>query len=70
MAKTVLIADNSSFVLLSVRLLLQVRHRELVVRKTVDGVDAIEKTKKSKSDLTLLDLAMPRLIGIGAAVAR
>jgi CheY-like chemotaxis protein len=52
---------------LSVRLLLEGRHKELVVREAVDGVDAIEKAKQSKPDLILLDLAMPRLNGAGAA---
>jgi len=66
-AKTVLIADDSASVRLSVRLLLQGRHAELVVREAVDGVDAIEKAKKSKPDLILLDLAMPRLNGAEAA---
>ena len=67
MAITVLIADDSASVRLSVRLLLQGRHAELVVREAVDGVDAIEKVKKSKPDLILLDLAMPRLNGAEAA---
>jgi CheY-like chemotaxis protein len=66
-AKTVLIADDSASMRLSVRLLLQGRHKELVVREAVDGVDAIEKAKKSKPDLILLDLAMPRLNGAEAA---
>jgi len=65
--KTVLIADDSASMRLSVRLLLQGRHTELVVREAVDGVDAIEKAKKSKPDLILLDLAMPRLNGAEAA---
>ena len=68
MAKTVLIADDSASVRLSVRLLLQGRHAELVVREAFDGIDAIEKAKKSKPDLILLDLAMPRLNGAEAAV--
>jgi CheY-like chemotaxis protein len=67
MAKTVLIADDSAAMRLSVRLLLQGRHKELVVREAVDGIDAIEKAKKSKPDLILLDLAMPRLNGAEAA---
>jgi CheY-like chemotaxis protein len=67
MAKTVLIADDSASVRLSVRLLLQGRHKQLVVREAVDGVDAVEKAKKSKPDLILLDLAMPRLNGAEAA---
>jgi two-component system nitrate/nitrite response regulator NarL len=65
--KTVLIADDSASMRLSVRLLLQGRHKELVVREAVDGVDVIEKAKKSKPDLILLDLAMPRLNGAEAA---
>ena len=67
MAKTVLIADDSASVRLSVRLLLQGRHKELVVREAFDGMDAIEKAKRSKPDLILLDLAMPRLNGAEAA---
>jgi len=65
--KTVLIADDSAAMRLSVRLLLQGRHKELMVREAVDGVDVIEKAKKSKPDLILLDLAMPRLNGAEAA---
>ncbi len=67
MPKTVLIADDSASVRLSVRLLLQGRHKELVVREAFDGMDAIEKAKKSKPDLILLDLAMPRVNGAEAA---
>jgi len=47
-AKTLLIADDSASVRLSVRLLLQGRHKEIVVREAFDGMDAIEKAKKSK----------------------
>ena len=52
---------------LSVRMLLEGRHKQLVVREAVDGVDAVEKAKRSKPDLILLDLAMPRLNGAEAA---
>ena len=37
------------------------------MREAIDGVDAIEKAKKSRPDLILLDLAMPRLNGAEAA---
>ena len=67
MPKTVLIADDSASVRLSVRLLLQGRHKEIVVREAFDGMDAIEKAKKSKPDLILLDLSMPRVNGAEAA---
>ncbi len=67
MPKTVLIADDSAAMRLSVRLLLQGRYRELMVREAIDGIDAVEKAKKTKPDLILLDLAMPRLNGAEAA---
>jgi CheY-like chemotaxis protein len=47
--------------------LLERRHSELIVSEAVDGVDAIEKAKKTRPDLILLDLAMPRLNGAEAA---
>ena len=65
--KTVLIADDSAAMRLSVRLLLEGRHTDLTVREAVDGLDAIEKVKKSKPDLILLDLAMPQINGAEAA---
>jgi len=66
-AKTILVADDSASVRLSVRLLLENRYKQVVVCEAVDGADAIEKAKKSKPDLILLDLAMPRLNGAEAA---
>ena len=67
MTKTILIADDSASVRLSVRLLLQGRHKELVVCEAVNGVDAIWKAKTSQPDLILLDVAMPLLNGAEAA---
>ncbi len=67
MPKTVLIADDSASMRLSVRFLLRGRHPKLKVREAVDGVDAIEKAKTFQPDLILLDLAMPRLNGAEAA---
>ena len=67
MAKIVLIADDNAPMRLSVRMLLEGRHTELMVCEAVDGIDAIEKAKKSTPDLILLDLAKPRLNGAEAA---
>jgi len=66
-SKSVLIADDSPSIRRSVRFLLERRHSELIVSEAVDGVDAIEKAKKTRPDLILLDLAMPRLNGAEAA---
>jgi DNA-binding NarL/FixJ family response regulator len=66
-AKTVLVADDSASMRLSVRMLLEGRHTELMVCEAVDGIDAIRKAKTSQPDLILLDLAMPRLNGAEAA---
>ena len=67
MAKTVLVADDRAFMRLSVRILLEGRHTDLLVCEAVDGIDAIRKAKTSQPDLILLDLAMPRLNGAEAA---
>ena len=67
MTKTVLIADDHASMRLSVRLLLEGRHPELLVREAVDGLDAVEKARRARPDLILLDLAMPRLNGAEAA---
>ena len=67
MFKSVLIADDSASMRLSVRFLLRGRHPQLKVREAVDGVDAIEKAKIFQPNLILMDLAMPRLNGAEAA---
>ena len=67
MSKTVLVADDSATMRLTVRLLMECRNAELVVQEAVDGVDAIEKAEILKPDLIVLDLAMPRLNGAEAA---
>jgi len=66
-SKTILIADDSASMRLSVRMLLEGRHTELKVREAIDGIDAIEKAKAFRPDLILLDLVMPRLNGAEAA---
>jgi CheY-like chemotaxis protein len=65
--RIVLIADDSASMRLSVRMLLEGRHTELMVCEAVDGIDTIQKAKTAQPDLILLDLSMPRLNGAEAA---
>lgn len=69
MTRTVLVADNSASMRLSIRLLLESWNPEVAVRDAIDGLDAIQKAEKLKPDLILLDLNMPRLNGAEAASA-
>jgi DNA-binding NarL/FixJ family response regulator len=67
MSKNILIVDDSHVTRRITRLFLEIQIGFEVCGEAVDGVDAIEKAKKLKPDLILLDLAMPRMNGIEAA---
>ena len=68
MPKSILIVDDSDTVRRVTRLFLESQLGLEVCGEAVDGVDAIEKAKELKPDLILLDLAMPRLNGVEAAM--
>jgi DNA-binding NarL/FixJ family response regulator len=67
MSKNILIVDDSDITRKIIRLFLEIQIGFEVCGEAVDGLDAIEKAKKLKPDLILLDLAMPRMNGIEAA---
>ena len=67
MSKNILIVDDNDVTRKITRLFLEIQVGFEVCGEAVDGVDAIEKAKKLKPDLILLDLAMPRMNGIEAA---
>lgn len=62
-SKRILVADDSDIVRRAVRSYLTERDFE-VCGEAVDGEDAVEKARKLKPDLILLDVAMPRTNGI------
>lgn len=66
--KSVLIVDDSATVRGIIRLFMEQQEGIAVCGEAVDGVDAIQKARELKPDLILLDLAMPRMNGIEAAV--
>lgn len=65
-SKRILFADDSDIVRRAVRSYLTERDFE-VCGEAVDGEDAVEKARKLKPDLILLDVAMPRTNDIVAA---
>jgi DNA-binding NarL/FixJ family response regulator len=66
MSKRILVADDSDTVRRVVRSYL-IQQDFDVCGEAVDGEDAIEKARKLKPDLILLDVAMPRTNGIETA---
>src|ERR1700732_4305842 len=67
MTKCILIADDNDFVRTVIRFFLESHQGFEVCGEATDGVDAIEKAKKLKPDLIVLDLMMPRMNGVEAA---
>src|SRR5580692_164670 len=66
MSKRILVADDSDTVRRVVRSYL-IQQDFDVCGEAVDGEDVIEKARKLKPDLVLLDVAMPRTNGIVVA---
>jgi CheY-like chemotaxis protein len=69
MRQTVLVADDSASMRLSMRLLLENWHPGLSIREASDGLDAIKQAEELQPDLVLLDLRMPGLNGAEVASA-
>jgi DNA-binding NarL/FixJ family response regulator len=65
--KTILIADDSASVRYVIREFLKDVPDLEICGEAVNGLDAIEKAKKLKPNLVLLDLSMPEMNGIEVA---
>lgn len=62
----IVIADNESIIRMDLKEILE-SAGHTVVGEAVDGVKAVELTRKFKPDLVIMDIQMPELDGIGAA---
>jgi CheY-like chemotaxis protein len=66
-SKYILIADDSGAIRSATRQSLESRPGFKVCGEAVDGLDAVEKARRLRPDLIILDLAMPRMNGLQAA---
>src|SRR5437764_1188963 len=63
----VLVADDHGIVRSGIRLLLERQPDIEVVAEAADGAEAVAQALKSRPDLCILDVGMPRLTGLQAA---
>jgi PleD family two-component response regulator len=67
MPKKILLVDDSATVLMMERMILSQGRYELLQAK--NGKEAVEKAKRDRPDLILMDVVMPELDGFGALAA-
>ncbi|MGJ6963990.1 response regulator [Streptosporangium sp. G11] len=65
----VLLADDQAMVRASLRIILEDQPDITVVAEACDGVEAIEQARRTRPDVCLVDVQMPRLDGIEVARA-
>jgi two-component system, NarL family, response regulator NreC len=65
---TILLADDHALVRAGIRLLLDAEPDMLVVAEAVDGEQAVTEAIRLRPDIALLDVTMPRLNGLDAAL--
>jgi len=67
MGKRIVLADDNAAVRRALRGILELEGDWKVDGEAVDGRDAIEKAKKLRPDLIVLDVSMPVMSGLDAA---
>ncbi|GII94278.1 response regulator [Sinosporangium siamense] len=69
MSIRVLLADDQAMIRASLRIILEDQPDIAVVAEAGDGVEAIEQARRTRPDVCLVDVQMPRLDGIEVARA-
>lgn len=67
MTVRLLIADDEALVRSGLRMLVEGEDDIQVVGETADGVETVEAAARSRPDVVLMDVRMPRLDGLAAA---
>lgn len=66
MRTRILLADDHAILRAGLAMLIEAQSDLVVVAEAEDGVEAVEKTRRLKPDIVILDLTMPRLSGLEA----
>ena len=64
----ILIADDHALVREGLAALLKMSEEMEIIGEAADGIEAIEKVKKTNPDVVLMDISMPKLGGLEATV--
>jgi DNA-binding NarL/FixJ family response regulator len=67
MSVGILIADDQTLVRAGLRMIVEAAEDLRVVAEAKDGIEAIEATRRTRPDIVLMDIRMPRMDGLEAA---
>jgi DNA-binding NarL/FixJ family response regulator len=67
MKPRVLLADDHALVRAGIRRILEAEAGMIVVAEASDGAEAVDLARRTKPDLAVLDISMPRMTGLQAA---
>ena len=65
---TILLADDLAFIKMVQKEQLEKRGYQ-IIGEAIDGIEAIEKFKKLKPDIVIMDITMPRMDGLNSLKA-
>ena len=66
MRTRILLADDHTILRSGLALMIEAQPDMVVIAEAADGVEAVEKARRMKPDVVILDLTMPRMSGLDA----